>query len=393
MAYISDYRDGTVSLTTGTKDLVGDGTAWASGAGIQTGDMLMYGGFVAIIETVIDDTHITLRDDWGGPTLAAGSSYSIKFSPDQSRVQASTVALINRLNSGSVDAFAQLTLEADRLPYANGPASMALTVLTAYGRGLLAAGDAAAVLALLGASDIGEALLTAANTGAAQDALGATVVGKAVLTAANEAAARGAIGATTIGQALLTAADAAAGRSAIGAPAAAVTVAVNAAQAFSAGEKTQARVNIGADDAANLTSGTLPDARVSATLTADKAFRRGNILGTVAQSGGVPTGAIVERGSNSNGSYVRFADGTQIAWQFLSGTANGTAGGATHSGNFAAAFATSPLPMALVATGFSSRFNCSLVAVSPTGIEFNASDNLGGNTPITLYYMAIGRWF
>jgi hypothetical protein len=26
----------------------------------------------------------------------------------------------------------------------------------------------------------------------------------------------------------------------------------------------------------------------------------------------VPTGAIIERGSNANGSYVRFADGTQI---------------------------------------------------------------------------------
>ena len=36
------------------------------------------------------------------------------------------------------------------------------------------------------------------------------------------------------------------------------------------------------------------------------------LLGTVSQSGGVPTGAIIERGSNVNGEYVRFADGTQI---------------------------------------------------------------------------------
>lgn len=39
------------------------------------------------------------------------------------------------------------------------------------------------------------------------------------------------------------------------------------------------------------------------------------ILGTVSQSGGVPTGAIIERGSNANGEYVRFADGTQICWR------------------------------------------------------------------------------
>ncbi|MCQ2034462.1 hypothetical protein [Stutzerimonas kunmingensis] len=79
-----------------------------------------------------------------------------------------------------------------------------------------------------------------------------------------------------------------------------------------AAQKAAAREMFGAENASNLTSGTLPDARVSSTLTADKAFRRGNILGTVSQSGGVPTGAIIERGSNANGEYVRFADGTQI---------------------------------------------------------------------------------
>jgi len=41
-------------------------------------------------------------------------------------------------------------------------------------------------------------------------------------------------------------------------------------------------------------------------------FNASNILGTVSQAGGVPTGAIIERGTNANGEYVRFADGTQI---------------------------------------------------------------------------------
>lgn len=43
-------------------------------------------------------------------------------------------------------------------------------------------------------------------------------------------------------------------------------------------------------------------------------YRRTNILGAVSQLAGVPTGAIIERGSNANGEYVRFADGTQICW-------------------------------------------------------------------------------
>lgn len=56
-----------------------------------------------------------------------------------------------------------------------------------------------------------------------------------------------------------------------------------------------------------------------------RVYRRSNILGTVSQSGGVPTSAIIERGSNANGEYVRFADGTQICTQvLLTGTASST---------------------------------------------------------------------
>ncbi|MGN8276750.1 hypothetical protein [Pseudomonas sp. SMN5] len=39
----------------------------------------------------------------------------------------------------------------------------------------------------------------------------------------------------------------------------------------------------------------------------------GAMVGTVSQSSGVPTGAIIERGSNANGEYVKFADGTMLA--------------------------------------------------------------------------------
>lgn len=39
---------------------------------------------------------------------------------------------------------------------------------------------------------------------------------------------------------------------------------------------------------------------------------RADSVGTVAQSGGVPTGAVIESGSNGDGEYTRWADGTQI---------------------------------------------------------------------------------
>jgi hypothetical protein len=41
-------------------------------------------------------------------------------------------------------------------------------------------------------------------------------------------------------------------------------------------------------------------------------YSRGGVVGPVSQDGGVPTGAVIERGSNANGEYTKFADGTLI---------------------------------------------------------------------------------
>lgn len=41
-------------------------------------------------------------------------------------------------------------------------------------------------------------------------------------------------------------------------------------------------------------------------------YNQSSILGTVSQSGGVPTGSIIEADTNANGEYVKFADGTLI---------------------------------------------------------------------------------
>lgn len=46
--------------------------------------------------------------------------------------------------------------------------------------------------------------------------------------------------------------------------------------------------------------------------TAGGAAAARDILGTVSQAGGIPTGSLVEFGSNANGSYYRFAGGLQI---------------------------------------------------------------------------------
>ncbi len=57
------------------------------------------------------------------------------------------------------------------------------------------------------------------------------------------------------------------------------------------------------------------DTTAGRLMRADWGYGRGTILGSVTQSGGVPTGAVIERGQNSNGHYTRWADGTQICWR------------------------------------------------------------------------------
>jgi hypothetical protein len=53
-------------------------------------------------------------------------------------------------------------------------------------------------------------------------------------------------------------------------------------------------------------------------------YHTNNILSTVSQSGGVPTGGIIEQGSNANGEFVKYADGTQICYVRQSGTSDVT---------------------------------------------------------------------
>ena len=52
-----------------------------------------------------------------------------------------------------------------------------------------------------------------------------------------------------------------------------------------------------------------------------------DIIGAVSQASGVPTGAIVERGSGGNGEYVRFADGTQICTHVINVPGNDQSSG------------------------------------------------------------------
>ncbi|MGS7252406.1 phage tail protein [Pseudomonas anuradhapurensis] len=123
-----------------------------------------------------------------------------------------------------------------------------------------------------------------------------------------------------------------------------------------------------------------------------------DILGTVSQSGGAATGAIIERGSNANGEYVKFADGTMICTNKFAATVAATANGSIFrdaaptpsSWAYPATFAAAPSVMYTSAHG-----SCWCATFSPTTASapliIYASFAYSGSA--NFHAIAIGRWF
>ena len=125
-------------------------------------------------------------------------------------------------------------------------------------------------------------------------------------------------------------------------------------------------------------------------------------VGTVSQASGVPTGAIIEKGTNANGDYIRYADGTQICWKRI-GTTSLTNPSASLFitaqcvvGNYAAPFVAVPTitAMAIVAGYTWAVWAASATEPSATswGNWYGVSGATNTNGAI-LNLIAVGRWF
>lgn len=124
-------------------------------------------------------------------------------------------------------------------------------------------------------------------------------------------------------------------------------------------------------------------------------------LGTVSQSGGAATGAIIERGTNANGEYVRFADGTQLCFSRLTGVAitslqsYGLYRSAAVTWTFPAAFVLGALNGATVqgrmsdSNGFSVHASGGALTTGATDIRAYATASV---VSTDLYLHAAGRW-
>ncbi|HEJ1056633.1 TPA: hypothetical protein SLP05_004245 [Pseudomonas putida] len=160
--------------------------------------------------------------------------------------------------------------------------------------------------------------------------------------------------------------------------------------------------------AGSVNSTALP-ASLAAAITAAGGYRKATILGSVSQADGVPTGAIVERGINANGEYVRFADGTQIC-TFKSRTiktANIATGSLFHGGleparSFPIAFAAAPAIQISAGLEVGEGWFSMAAGQLPDGLLLSTARWPGGYvftqvaraaTQVCVEYVAIGRWF
>lgn len=165
-------------------------------------------------------------------------------------------------------------------------------------------------------------------------------------------------------------------------------IAVTAAQGWAAGKNgTRLALALTAIDEGSPREVLAIEADGRATLSGHEVFCQGNLIGTVSQSGGVPTGAWSETGTNANGTYLRFADGRQECEVMLSAsTVNGK------EWVFPAAFSAGPV-VAGIAKANASACVCLDEHPTTTSVVLSIRDKNDARKGGNMHLRATGRWF
>jgi hypothetical protein len=114
-------------------------------------------------------------------------------------------------------------------------------------------------------------------------------------------------------------------------------------------------------------------------------------VGTVAQSA---SSAVVESGSNANGEFVRFADGTQICSLSVSGLGFNLSGSSYYTWTYPIAF--SAAPVAQVSTQRNADDTLAIFArqgLTNSSTQSNFSHNGGVSQAVNFNLRAVGRWY
>lgn len=119
----------------------------------------------------------------------------------------------------------------------------------------------------------------------------------------------------------------------------------------------------------------------------DALLTTGNVTGTVSATPSA-TSALFETATNANGSYTRFADGTQMCWKNDFVAAGSSAGVWT----FPAPFVDAGAAVTATARGAFARF-ITVTGVTASSAVLNTYTQDGGTELPDTHIVAIGRWF
>lgn len=383
------YRTGTINLTNGSTALTGTGTAWV--ANVSPGMMVVYDRqIIGEVQSVNSNTSITLATAYAGTTISAGA-YAIA---NLGAVRDGLIAAVN-------DALAVFQAAQD------GALSGRFGDGTLSEPGIAFLSDINTGFRRPAADQIGmvtggvqRALLSSAAFTLSVPITGSAVQSSATDTTAGRLMAVGAFG---LGAAItLTASDNLDAVLQTGFyynPTAGNTPSnnypISSAGALLVIERTATNVvqeftSFGGDGSPSALRKFSRSFGASGWTPWVEMFHQGRIVGTVSQSGGVPTGAVIERGSNANGEYVRFADGLQICTALVS-----TSDVADTVWTFPASFSTTGglTPLISGAQSTTAR-TAGINALTTTTATFNllvAATNARVATSVRV--AAIGRWF
>ena len=145
----------------------------------------------------------------------------------------------------------------------------------------------------------------------------------------------------------------------------------------------------------------LGSASLRTALGANELYSRDSIVGPVAQLAGVPTGSIIEYGSNANGSYLKFADGTMICSKIHSFPANSNNNAGTVI-SYPATFASVTTVLGSSSTIASASAGSSIVveaqpntatSMKAKALQHSAATVSDLTFEVAASLVAIGRWY
>ncbi|MDW9363583.1 phage tail protein [Sinorhizobium meliloti] len=362
------YVTGTVSVTAGSAVVTGSGTAWATAliAGGLFGLDSSNGNPVPIL-SVDSNTQLTLAKPWRGTTSAGQGYWIIR---DTAYLQQQTVnaqalsTYIQRLDNAALTALAGLTPAADKLAYFTGANSAALADIKAKGRDLLSSTGVLDALLKLGPV-WGGSVRSPANSDVGLidgDLNTITIAGVYTLSGNWANTYAGAASAATTGTLVV------------------LQRSTNAVFQYFYRDNNQVFRRNTVNGGTSWTDWTIVELPV---------------VGTVSNSAGFPAGAVIERGSNANGEYVKFADGTMICTSpEITVSMNQVTGNLFYSNAVSAAMPVlftgiQPVGFGHIHTTINGWVNARTAFGSWVGAAYSASSRASD----TIRFGAIGRWF